>query len=97
MTETALIVRKKSPEKVGGIIGPVVHVLHAACGGANKAKIMCKANIAFEEEQLLLDFLLKMGLIRVDDSSGENFHSTEKGDSFIRRYERIKLSVDSGT
>ena len=56
-----------------------------------KTYIMWKAALSYYQVQAYLDYLLRTGLLRKNESSGRTLYkTTERGREFIARYEALK-------
>lgn len=56
-----------------------------------KTHIMWKAALSYYQVQAYLEYLLKTGLLRKNESRGrKRFKTTERGKEFIARYEALK-------
>lgn len=64
----------------------VVEILSIANGGANKTKIIYKANLNFNRANRYLKELTEMGLIIVERINGKVIYRTsEKGKAFLKK------------
>lgn len=73
--------------------------MKASLGGSKKTHVMYRCNLSFTQLEKYLSFMRSKGLLRivVEDGSrkSELFEPTEKGNSFLQKYGRLKalLSV----
>lgn len=68
----------------------MVDMLTVALEGTKKTEIVYKANLNFTQAQKYLDFLFSKRLIAVRNSLSKRkvYRTTEKGRTFIKRYEK---------
>lgn len=62
-------------------------ILRATRNGARKTEIMHKANLNFTRVNNYISFLTERGLL---DNTGPIYTITEKGEEFLRDYDKIK-------
>ena len=70
------------------IIGDMLRITE---NGANKTKVMYKANLSHNLLEKYLEVLLDKGLLIIADNV---YYTTEKGREFIRHYQRIMCLLE---
>ncbi|MFC1486555.1 winged helix-turn-helix domain-containing protein [Thermoproteota archaeon] len=69
----------------------IAEILGAAKNGAKKTRIMYSCGLSYKFVQKYLELLLETGLL----ISGNNYHTTEKGKGFLRKYQRLELLMNT--
>ena len=77
----------------------IVDVLSEALGGANKTRIMYRANLNFLRFNKYFDELLDAGLVEVFDNPGSKcggivYRTTEKGRELLKVLEKAKRFIE---
>jgi len=65
-------------------------LLRVARGGARKTQLVYRANLNFKVVKRYLSVLLRNGLLEVDPPF---YSSTEKGEEFLRLFEKVRAIV----
>jgi len=66
----------------------IIAILDVVSGGANKTKIVYKANLNFNLATKYLDLLLEKRLVRIDGSS---YEITEEGVTFAEKAKELQI------
>ncbi len=66
----------------------VIEILDVVLSGANKTKIVYKANLNFNLATTYVDLLLEKGLIR---TNGSIYEITEKGKTFAKKAKELQI------
>jgi len=66
----------------------IIAILDVVSGGANKTKIVYKANLNFNLATKYLDFLLEKGLVRTNSSI---YEITEEGETFLEKAKELQI------
>lgn len=74
-------------KKRRGKLEIMVDILSVTRGGARKTEIVYKANLNFTRIERYIPFLKERGLM---ETTGSIYRTTEKGEEFLRDYQKIK-------
>lgn len=66
----------------------VIAILDVVSGGANKTKIVYKANLNFNLATKYLDLLLEKGLVKTDSS---RYEITDEGKVFLEKAKELQI------
>ncbi len=66
----------------------IIAILDVVSGGANKTKIVYKANLNFNLATKYLDLLLERGLVRTDSS---RYEITDEGKVFLEKAKELQI------
>ena len=66
----------------------VIAILEVVSSGANKTKIVYKANLNFNLATKYLDFLLERGLVRTNSS---RYEITGEGKAFLEKAKELQI------
>jgi predicted transcriptional regulator len=66
----------------------VIAILEVVSDGANKTKIVYKANLNFNLATKYLDFLLEKGLVRTNSS---RYEITDEGKVFLEKAKELQI------
>ena len=66
----------------------IIAILDVVSGGANKTKIVYKANLNFNLATKYLDFLIERGLVRTDSS---RYEITDEGKVFLEKAKELQI------
>jgi predicted transcriptional regulator len=78
-----------------GRIDIIANILHEACKGAKKTRIMYRCNLSFRQMKVYLNFLLERELLEVrsiiqENSKAEVYVVTKEGKEFLKNYNKLK-------
>lgn len=80
------------------IIGDILEVVHEyGLEGANASRLLTKANLSYKTYQGFVGRLLQSGLIKIVEIDSENkvYVLTEKGMSYLSKYEEFESILSS--
>ncbi len=82
---------QRSSAKNRGRLDTVAEILDSCIGGANKSRIMLKANVNSVVVTLLLERLVSSGLVVPSREDGHfvKYHPTQDGLQFVRKYSEL--------
>jgi predicted transcriptional regulator len=66
----------------------VIEILDVVSSGANKTKIVYKANLNFNLATTYMELLLEKGLVR---TNGSSYEITEKGKTFAKKAKELQI------
>jgi len=85
-----MIYNLEIPLKRRGRLHIIAEILAVAKNGSLKTWIMYRANLSFAQLNEYLNFLLKMGLLKVNTENGKRvYKTTAKGLKYLKKYEEI--------
>ena len=70
----------------------IADILSTSLNGTRKTQLMCQTNLNFSRREKYVEELIRLGLMEVGSNSPVTYITTERGQEWLKNYEKIKLA-----